>query len=66
MSFEIIGIELKIKLSGGGSDVNNFNVKGLIMVNFLTGMVKVYIIEEYIVIVDMVKIVEFVCVYIIV
>ncbi|HAS4271309.1 TPA: M20/M25/M40 family metallo-hydrolase [Vibrio cholerae] len=62
-SFETIGIEPKTKLSGGGSDANNFNAKGLTTVNLSTGMAKVHTTEECIAIADMVKIAEFVCAY---
>ncbi|MCW8333792.1 M20/M25/M40 family metallo-hydrolase [Vibrio paucivorans] len=59
-SFEAIGAEPFTKGTGGGSDANNFNAKGLTTVNISTGMAKVHTTEEYIAIDDMVKVTEFV------
>ncbi|MGB6292142.1 peptidase M20 [Vibrio sp. V09_P4A23P171] len=62
-SFESVGIAPKTKRTGGGSDANNFNEKGLVTVNLSTGMAKVHTTEEYIAISDMVKIAEFLTTY---
>ncbi|MEH0761181.1 M20/M25/M40 family metallo-hydrolase [Vibrio sp. 16] len=59
-SFEAIGASPYTKGTGGGSDANNFNAKGLTTVNVSTGMAKVHTTEEFIAIDDMVKITEFV------
>ncbi|MCW8344646.1 M20/M25/M40 family metallo-hydrolase [Vibrio sp. ZSDZ65] len=58
------GIEATTKHTGGGSDANNFNKKGLTTVNLSTGMAKVHTTEEYIAIDDMVKITDFVIAYV--
>ncbi|MDA0118789.1 M20/M25/M40 family metallo-hydrolase [Vibrio sp. T11.5] len=60
LSFEAIGALPYTKGTGGGSDANNFNAKGLTTVNVSTGMAKVHTTEEYIAIDDMVKITQFV------
>lgn len=57
-------ITAKTKHTGGGSDANNFNKKGLTTVNLSTGMAKVHTTEEYIAIADMVKITDFVITYV--
>ncbi|NOH26803.1 M20/M25/M40 family metallo-hydrolase [Vibrio mediterranei] len=62
--FEANGIEANTKHTGGGSDANNFNGKGLTTVNLSTGMAKVHTTEEYIAIDDMVKITDFVIGYV--
>ncbi|NOI27966.1 M20/M25/M40 family metallo-hydrolase [Vibrio coralliilyticus] len=59
-SFEAIGAKPYTKGTGGGSDANNFNAKGLTTVNVSTGMAKVHTTEEFIAIDDMVKISQFV------
>ncbi|WP_038174385.1 M20/M25/M40 family metallo-hydrolase [Vibrio pacinii] len=59
-SFEAIGATPFTKGTGGGSDANNFNAKGLTTVNISTGMAKVHTTEEFIAIDDMVKITQFV------
>lgn len=59
-SFEAIGAEPFTKGTGGGSDANNFNEKGLTTVNISTGMAKVHTTEEFITVDDMVKVTEFV------
>ncbi|WP_117234744.1 M20/M25/M40 family metallo-hydrolase [Vibrio maerlii] len=50
------GFEPQTKPTGGGSDANNFNSKGLTTVNVSTGMAKVHTTEEFIAIKDMVAI----------
>lgn len=59
-SFEAVGASPFTKGTGGGSDANNFNAKGLTTVNISTGMAKVHTTEEFIAIDDMVKVTEFV------
>ncbi len=59
-AFAELGIEAFTKGTGGGSDANNFNKKGLTTVNLSTGMAKVHTTEEFIAVSDMVKITEFV------
>ncbi|EWM39698.1 MULTISPECIES: M20/M25/M40 family metallo-hydrolase, partial [Vibrio] len=59
-AFADMGIEAFTKGTGGGSDANNFNKKGLTTVNLSTGMAKVHTTEEFIAVDDMVKISEFV------
>ncbi|RJX72963.1 M20/M25/M40 family metallo-hydrolase [Vibrio sinensis] len=59
-SFSAIGCDPITKATGGGSDANNFNAKGLTTVNISTGMAKVHTTEEFIAIEDMVKVCEFV------
>ncbi|WP_070971319.1 M20/M25/M40 family metallo-hydrolase [Vibrio sonorensis] len=59
-SFEAIGVAPFTKGTGGGSDANNFNAKGLVTVNLSTGMAKVHTTEEYISVQDMVDITRFV------
>ncbi|HDY7675476.1 TPA: M20/M25/M40 family metallo-hydrolase [Vibrio vulnificus] len=58
-AFADIGVDAMTKGTGGGSDANNFNAKGLTTVNLSTGMSKVHTTEEFIAIADMVKITEF-------
>lgn len=62
-AFEGIGIEPYTKHTGGGSDANNFNAKGLVTVNLSTGMTKVHTVDEFIAIDDMVKITQFIQYY---
>ncbi|MEZ8766924.1 M20/M25/M40 family metallo-hydrolase [Vibrio alginolyticus] len=59
-AFSELGIDAFTKGTGGGSDANNFNKKGLTTVNLSTGMAKVHTTEEFIAVSDMVKITEFV------
>ncbi|OEF08709.1 M20/M25/M40 family metallo-hydrolase [Vibrio genomosp. F10] len=58
-SFEALGLEPQTQPTGGGSDANNFNEKGLTTVNLSTGMAKVHTTEEYIAIEDLVNITKF-------
>lgn len=58
-SFEAIGASPFTKGTGGGSDANNFNAKGLTTVNISTGMAKVHTTEEFIAVEDIVKVTEF-------
>ncbi|MGF1720748.1 M20/M25/M40 family metallo-hydrolase [Vibrio kyushuensis] len=58
-SFEAIGVDPQAKPTGGGSDANNFNEKGLTTVNLSTGMAKVHTTEEFITVDDLVKITQF-------
>lgn len=62
-AFEANGVEPKTQPTGGGSDANIFNGKGLKTVNLSTGMAKVHTTEEYIKITDMVAITEFMYTY---
>ncbi|GAL27671.1 peptidase M20A family [Vibrio variabilis] len=62
--FAANGIEANTKHTGGGSDANNFNEKGLTTVNLSTGMSKVHTTEEFIAVEDMVKITDFVISYV--
>ena len=59
-AFEAIGIEPMTKPTGGGSDANVFNEKGLTTVNLSTGMSKVHTTDEFIAIADMVSVTEFI------
>jgi len=56
---EKAGIELKLGQTGGGSDTNIINSKGIKSVNISVGMDKVHSLEEQINIDDMVKATEF-------
>ncbi|RTZ14414.1 M20/M25/M40 family metallo-hydrolase [Vibrio aquaticus] len=58
-SFEAIGASPFTKGTGGGSDANNFNAKGLATVNISTGMAKVHTTEEYIAVEDIVQVTQF-------
>ncbi|ELV8681608.1 M20/M25/M40 family metallo-hydrolase [Vibrio fluvialis] len=62
-AFNAMGIETKTKRTGGGSDANNFNEKGLTTVNISTGMAKVHTTEEHIAVDDLVKVCQFVETY---
>jgi tripeptide aminopeptidase len=62
-AFEAIGIEGVTKPTGGGSDANIFNEKGLKTVNFSTGMSKVHTSDEFIAVADLIAITEFVHCY---
>ncbi|MGY2573239.1 M20/M25/M40 family metallo-hydrolase [Vibrio sp. C8] len=61
--FESMDIEPRTKSTGGGSDANNFNEKGLTTVNLSTGMSKVHTTEEFIAVADLIKISEFIKTY---
>ncbi|PKF48736.1 M20/M25/M40 family metallo-hydrolase [Enterovibrio nigricans] len=63
-AFESIGIEPVTKPTGGGSDANIFNEKGLKTVNLSTGMSKVHTTEEFIAIADMVAVSDFIRAYV--
>lgn len=54
-----VGIELKPEATGGGSDTNIINSKGIPAVDISVGMDKVHSVEEQICIDDMVKAAEF-------
>ncbi|WP_010251544.1 M20/M25/M40 family metallo-hydrolase [Acetivibrio cellulolyticus] len=54
-----VGIELKLEATGGGSDTNIINEKGIEAVDISVGMDKVHSVEERICIDDMVKATEF-------
>lgn len=58
-SFAAIGIDAMTKSTGGGSDANIFNSKGLKTVNLSTGMSKVHTTDEFIAVQDMVNITRF-------
>ncbi|MGR6838553.1 M20/M25/M40 family metallo-hydrolase [Aliivibrio wodanis] len=62
-AFESINIEPFTKPTGGGSDANVFNEKGLTTVNLSTGMAKVHTTEEFIKVSDMVDITRFLTAY---
>ncbi|MGF1727372.1 M20/M25/M40 family metallo-hydrolase [Photobacterium nomapromontoriensis] len=57
------GIEAMTKSTGGGSDANIFNAKGLKTVNLSTGMSKVHTTEEFIKVEDMAEISQFIYCY---
>ncbi len=54
------GIEMKLEETGGGSDTNIFNSKGIEAVDISVGMNKVHSVDECILIDDMVRAAEFV------
>ncbi|MCW8329454.1 M20/M25/M40 family metallo-hydrolase [Photobacterium sp. SDRW27] len=56
-------VEPKTQSTGGGSDANIFNEKGIKTINLSTGMAKVHTTDEYIKIEDMVGITEFLYTY---
>lgn len=58
-SFESVGITAATKSTGGGSDANILNSRGLKTVNLSTGMAKVHTTEEFIRVEDMVDITRF-------
>ncbi len=62
-SFTALDIEPVLSPTGGGSDANIFNEKGLVTANLSTGMAKVHTTEEYIAIEDMNKITQFLVSY---
>ncbi|GAA4886953.1 M20/M25/M40 family metallo-hydrolase [Ferrimonas pelagia] len=62
-AFEANGVVPQTQSTGGGSDANIFNGKGLKTINLSTGMAKVHTCEEYITVADMVKITEFMHTY---
>jgi len=57
---EAMGLDPVLQSSGGGSDANIFNAKGIQAVPVSTGMAKVHTTEEYIAIADMTAAAEFV------
>ncbi|CAM3599203.1 M20/M25/M40 family metallo-hydrolase [Parendozoicomonas haliclonae] len=57
-TFKALDMQPELKSTGGGSDANNFNEKGLVTVNLSTGMSKVHTVDEFIAISDMEKITE--------
>ena len=62
-AFAANGVKPETHPTGGGSDANNFNEKGVKTVNLSTGMTKVHTTEEFITIADMVSITEFMRTY---
>ena len=62
-AFAANGIDAITKSTGGGSDANVFNGRGLKTVNLSTGMSKVHTTEEFIAIADMVAISQFLVTY---
>lgn len=62
-AFESINLTAQTKPTGGGSDANIFNEKGLTTVNLSTGMAKVHTTEEFIKVSDMVDITRFLVAY---
>lgn len=62
-AFASNGVEPQTQSTGGGSDANIFNEKGIKTINLSTGMAKVHTTEEYIKIADMVGITEFMYTY---
>ncbi|WP_019614290.1 M20/M25/M40 family metallo-hydrolase [Psychromonas ossibalaenae] len=62
-AFTANDVEALPKSTGGGSDANIFNAKGLKTVNLSTGMAKVHTTEEYITVSDMTSITEFLYTY---
>ncbi|BDY04634.1 M20/M25/M40 family metallo-hydrolase [Ferrimonas sp. YFM] len=61
--FEAIGVSPQTRPTGGGSDANIFNEKGLTTVNLSTGMAKVHTTEEEIAVADLVAISQFLVAY---
>jgi len=57
---QALGLPCRIMPTGGGSDVNYFNTKGLKTINLGTGMAKVHTTEEYILIEDLEKLARFI------
>ena len=55
---EKIGIEAEFKTSGGASDANIYNSKGIKSLNLACGMSDVHTVHEYLRIDDLVKITE--------
>ncbi|SHG79252.1 M20/M25/M40 family metallo-hydrolase [Ferrimonas marina] len=62
-AFEAIGVAPQTQSTGGGSDANIFNAKGLKTVNLSTGMAKVHTCDEYITVADLTQITEFLAAY---
>lgn len=58
-AFLNVGITPLTKQTGGGSDANNFNQKGITTVNISTGMAKVHTVDEHIAVEDMVSATQF-------
>ncbi|TKB47337.1 M20/M25/M40 family metallo-hydrolase [Ferrimonas sediminicola] len=61
--FEAIGVTPHTRATGGGSDANIFNERGLTTVNLSTGMAKVHTTEEEIAMADLVAISRFLVAY---
>jgi tripeptide aminopeptidase len=57
-AFDKIGIKPKIKSTGGGSDTNNFNSKGMEAVNLSSGIENCHSAEEYIKVEELGKLVK--------
>ncbi|CAH0533079.1 Peptidase T [Vibrio stylophorae] len=55
-AFGAVNLPAKTSTTGGGSDANIFNQKGIKMVNLSTGMSKVHTCEEFIAVQDMIDI----------
>ncbi len=53
-----VGHDLKVRLGGGGSDANIFNAHGTEMIILATGMTRVHTHDEFVVVADMVHVVE--------
>lgn len=62
-AFAINGIKAQTQSTGGGSDANIFNERGIKSVNLSTGMGKVHTTDEFISIADMNEITEFLVTY---
>ncbi|MBY5991395.1 M20/M25/M40 family metallo-hydrolase [Ferrimonas balearica] len=62
-AFEANGVQAQTQSTGGGSDANIFNAKGLKTVNLSTGMAKVHTCDEEIAVADLVAITEFLHTY---
>lgn len=58
-AFKALGIEARLKGTGGGSDANNYNAKGIHAVNIATGMTKAHTLDEYITVADLITTVDF-------
>ncbi|MDL1970120.1 MAG: M20/M25/M40 family metallo-hydrolase [Candidatus Desulfofervidaceae bacterium] len=52
---EKLGMDMRLKVSGGGSDANIFNQAGIVSIIIGTGMKNVHTCEEYIALQDMVQ-----------
>lgn len=58
--YEKLGIQAILTSSGGGSDANNYNTKGLTAINIATGMQKPHTLGEYIKVQSLIDITRFV------
>jgi tripeptide aminopeptidase len=60
-----LGQPLRVGRSGGGSDANIFNARGIVTLNLASGMEKVHTVEEFVRVTDLVQVAElllaFVC-----